>query len=87
MDDLLKIKNEYDAHYFLNKYSVADGTHAKEFERLWELFKDDGEAKVMLLWIQMSYDCYYKEEFEEQSLTNPFYYLETKIKEIEAREE
>ena len=63
-----KIKNEYDAFYFENKY--GQNTHEREFKILEEL---KGEKVADALgWIKTLYDCYYKNELEEG---NPFDYL------------
>lgn len=63
-----KIKNEYDAYYFENKY--GENTHKKEFELLSKLKGDKVESA--LSWIKKCYDCYYKDEL---SYDNPFNYL------------
>ena len=66
-----KIKNEYDAFYFENKY--GKNTHEEEFKILEEL---KGEKVTNALgWIKAQYDCHYKEEIENE-VDNPFDYLE-----------
>lgn len=80
---LNEIKDEYDAYYIENKY--GEGTHKEQFQKLREYLKDDGMSMRALNWISYCYDCYYKddEEYNVENYSNPFYYLETKIKEVE----
>ena len=71
-----KLKNEYDAFYIENKY--GSGTHKEEFELLSTL---KGEyVRNALAWIKDCYDCYYKDELEDD---NPFDYLESLLGETE----
>ena len=63
-----KIKNEYDAYFFENKYGT--NTHQKEFDLLSELKGD--KVDFAIGYIKTHYDCYYKNELEEG---NPFDYL------------
>lgn len=74
---LEKLKNEYDAFLMGNRYSWDDGenTHAKQFEILSKL--DDDKVKNALAWIHDCYDCYYKDELDEDSA---FAYLEMVIR-------
>lgn len=76
-ETLEKIKNEYDAYYFENKY--GDGTHKNEFELLENKLTKDLDKKA-LGWIKNCYDCYYKDELDEGS---PFAYLEKRLIEVE----
>lgn len=60
------IKNSYDAFYIGN--ICGKGTHEKEFELLAtlpELILDKGA----LCWLKYMYDCYYKDEFEDETGT------------------
>lgn len=61
-----KIKNSYDAFYIENKY--GKGTHNKEFELLATL-PDLSLEKGALCWIKHEYDCYYKEDYEDEKGT------------------
>lgn len=61
-----KIKNSYDAFYIENKY--GKGTHNKEFELLATL-PDLSLEKGALCWIKYQYDCYYKEDYEDEKGT------------------
>lgn len=61
-----KIKNSYDAFYIENKY--GKGTHEKEFELLATLPNLSLE-KGALCWIKYQYDCYYKEDYEDEKGT------------------
>ncbi len=63
------LKNEYDAFYFENKY--GEGTHPEEFKLLSELEGD--LVQNALGWIRDCYDCYYRNELDED---NAFTYLE-----------
>lgn len=58
-----KIKNSYDAFYIKNKY--GKGTHNKEFELLATL-PDLSLEKGALCWIKCQYDCYFKEDYEDE---------------------
>ena len=81
-EELLKLvdelENEYDAYFFTNKYGDLDNkenTHAKHFKELKQL---NGEKVISaLMWIRYCYDCYYKNELDENS---PFNYLREVIK-------
>lgn len=68
-----ELENEYDAFYFENKYGdfeSTENTHAKHFKALKQL---NGEKVInALMWIHDCYDCYYKNELDENS---PFNYL------------
>nr|DAP03740.1 MAG TPA: hypothetical protein [Caudoviricetes sp.] len=76
VDDLL---NEYDACYFINKYSELDkNTHRTQLSMLFELLKDDEQSMRALNWIKNAYDCYYKEEVKEDD-DNAFDYLKEVI--------
>ena len=76
-----KIKNEYDAFYFENKY--GKNTHEEEFKILEEL---KGEKVTNALgWIKAQYDCHYKEEIENE-VDNPFDYLEDLAKQEKENE-
>lgn len=76
IDDLL---NEYDAYYFINKYSELDkNTHRTQLSMLFELLKDDELSMRALNWIKNAYDCYYKEEVKEDA-DNAFDYLKEVI--------
>lgn len=76
IDDLL---NDYDAYYFINKYSELDkNTHGTQFSMLFELLKDDELSMRALYWIKNAYDCYYKEEVKEDN-DNVFNYLKKVI--------
>ena len=79
-----EIKDGYDAYYIENKYG-EEGTHKEQFEKLREYLKDDEMSMRALNWISQCYDCYYKddEDYNVENDSNPFYYLETKIKEVE----
>lgn len=71
---LEKIKNEYDAYYFENKY--GDETHKQEFDLINSILPE--KSKGSLSWIKNCYDCYYKDELNENSA---FAYLEQVIEE------
>lgn len=79
---LNEIKDEYDAYYIENKY--GEGTHKEQFKKLREHLKDDEMSMRALNWISQCYDCYYKDDkiYNIEGDANPFYYLETKIKEV-----
>lgn len=72
---LEKIKNEYDAYYIENKY--GDGTHKEEFDLINSILPD--KHKGSLNRIRNCYDCYYKNQLNENSA---FAYLEQILKEI-----
>ena len=69
-EELLKaldeIKESYDAFYFENKY--CDCTHKEQFEKLSQVNGLSLE-KGALCWIRYEYDCYYKNEFEDEKGT------------------
>ena len=66
IDDLL---NEYDAYYFINKYSeLEENTHGTQLSMLFELLKDDELSMRALNWIKNAYDCYYKEEIKKEKV-------------------
>lgn len=76
IDDLL---NEYDAYYFINKYSeLEENTHGAQLSMLFELLKDDELSMRALNWIKNAYDCYYKEEIKKEE-DNAFNYLKKVI--------
>lgn len=76
IDDLL---NEYDAYYFINKYSeLEENTHGTQLSMLFELLKDDELSMRALNWIKNVYDCYYKEEIKKEE-DNAFNYLKKVI--------
>ncbi len=76
VDELLE---EYDAYYFINKYSDLDkNTHGNQFGMLLELLKDDDMCMRALNWIKNAYDCYYKEQVKEDN-DNMFNYLKNAI--------
>lgn len=83
MEELNEIRESYDAFYFDNKYG-EESTHKEQFEKLRELLKDNELALRALNWISVNYDCYYKDEYNEGSNINPFYYLECEIKKLES---
>lgn len=73
MNEYLKaideLENNYDAYFMGNRYGT-ENTHAKQFELLSELKGD--KVQNALNWIHDCYDCYYKDELDENS---PFHYL------------
>lgn len=71
-----ELENEYDAYLMMNRYSHEEGknTHAKHFKLLAELKGD--KVPNALAWIHDCYDCYYKNELNEDS---PFNYLRETI--------
>ena len=76
IDELLE---SYDAYYFINKYSDLDkNTHGKQLKILYELFDNDYMCKKALNWIQYAYECYYKQQVEEDE-ENAFNYLKKAI--------
>lgn len=76
VDELL---DSYDAYYFINKYSELDkNTHGTQLSMLYELLKDDDMSMRALNWIKNAYDCYYKDEVEEED-DNAFNYLKKQI--------
>ena len=59
------IKESYDAFYIENKYGT--NTHLKEFELLSNL---KGEKVVNAInWIMFEYDCYYKDDYDDENGT------------------
>lgn len=81
MKELNEIKEGYDAFYFANKYG-EESTHKEQFKKLRELLKNDEMSQRALNWISNCYDCYYINEYNGEDNSNPFYYLECKIKEL-----
>ena len=83
LKSLNEIKNGYDAYYIENKYG-EETTHKEQFEKLREYLKDDGTSTRAFNWIPHCYDCYHKDDKVSniEGDANPFYYLETKIKEV-----
>lgn len=75
VDDLL---NEYDAYYIMNKYDEENNTHKKQFEMLIKLFENDSKSLRAIQWIHNCYDCYYKNQFENDD-ESPFAYLKGSI--------
>ena len=71
-----KLENEYDAYFVSNKY--GENTHQKEFDLLKELKGE--KVKNALAWIHNCYDCYYKNENDENG---PFEYLRLCAKGVE----
>lgn len=82
--DLLNIWTSYDAYYFANKYGEGT-THKEEFEKLNKLLNDNLSVRA-LSWILNCYDCYYKNEYDEKNDSNPFYYLQCKLNELEGKD-
>lgn len=82
-EELLKaldeIKESYDAFYIENKY--GSNTHQKQFDLLEQNVKGDKMPNA-LGWIKNCYDCYYKNEYEDESGT-AFEYIRNQIKEVE----
>lgn len=80
-EDLLKaldeIKEGYDAYYIQNKYG-DEKTHQKQFDMLKELKGD--KVPNALNWIADCYDCYYKDDYKDESGT-AFEYLRNLINE------
>lgn len=65
---LNNIKDSYDAFCIKNKY--GKGTHNKEFELLATLPDLSLEKGALCLcWIKYQYDCYYKEDYEDEKGT------------------
>lgn len=64
-----EIKDEYDAFYIANKYEsdVTKTTHGTQFAKLLELKGDKVTNAVH--WIAREYDCYYKNEYENEDDT------------------
>lgn len=75
LEALSRIKESYDAYYFMNKYG-DDGTHKEEFAVLSPLMVSDLD-KSALAWIKDCYDCYYKDELENHP--NAFDHLEFQL--------
>ena len=84
--DLLEIWKSYDAYYFANKYGEYT-THKEQFNRIYELLKDDKLSDKALGWIANCYDSYYKNEYDEKNDSNPFYYLQCKLNDLESKGE
>ena len=63
-----EIKENYDAFYFPNKYNFENNTHKEQFELLSTL-PNLSLIKGALCWIMQEYDCYYKEEYEDEKGT------------------
>lgn len=84
MDELNVIKNRYDAYFMGNRYDI-ENTHEDEFVYLRDLLKNDAKSQRALDWIHDCYDCFYKDDpdYNVQDDSNPFYYLECKIKELQ----
>lgn len=78
MKAINRILNYYDAYYFKNKYGEEDNTHKKEFDLLKEYFKKDITALRAIDWIKNKYDCYYKNEFNNDK-NSAFAYLKSKV--------
>ena len=82
-EELLKalddIKESYDAFYIENKY--GSNTHQKQFDLLEQNVKGDKMPNA-LGWIKNCYDCYYKNEYEDESGT-AFEYIRNQINEVE----
>lgn len=75
VDNLL---DSYDAYYIVNKYDLKNNTHKKEFEMLIDLFKDSEMNLRAIQWIHNCYDCYYKNQYENDE-ESPFNYLKESI--------
>lgn len=84
MNEYLKAIDEleynYDAYFMGNRYGT-ENTHAKQFELLSKLKGD--KVKNALAWIHDCYDCYYKDELEED---NAFNYLRGIVNETNRNE-
>lgn len=76
---LNEIKESYDAFYFENKYGNC--THQKQFELLATLPNLSLE-KGALCWIKYEYDCYYKDDYIDETGT-AFEYIRNIIREVE----
>ena len=61
-----EIKESYDAFYIENKYGT--NTHQKQFDLLEQNVKGDKMLNA-LGWIRNCYDCYYKDDFKDESGT------------------
>lgn len=72
IDDLW---NNYDAFLFYNKYE--ENTHKKQFELLEERFKQDKMSMKAIKWIKNCYDCFYKEDFNDDK--SAFAYLKKQL--------
>lgn len=72
IDDLW---NNYDAFLFNNKY--GENTHKKQFKLLAERFKQDEMSMKAIEWIKNRYDCYYKEDFNDDK--SAFAYLKKQL--------
>ena len=80
--DLLKIWDSYDAYYFANKYGEVS-THKDEFNRLYGLLGNYDMPNRALDWMRHCYDCYYKNEYENKDNSNPFYYLQCVLNDLQ----
>lgn len=84
-EELLKavdeLQNEYDAFTMMNRYSWEEdeNTHANQFKILIDAKLKGDKVVNALHWIHDCYDCYYKNEVEEDE-NNPFNYLRGVIK-------
>ena len=76
---LEKIKNEYDAYYFANKY--GDGTHKEEFDLIGSILQNDLDKRA-LDWIRFCYDAYYKNKLDD---TSAFAHLEKVLKGVDEK--
>ena len=72
IDDLW---NNHDAFLFYNKYE--ENTHKKQFELLEERFKQDEMSMKAIEWIKNCYDCYFKEDFNDDK--SAFAYLKKQL--------
>ncbi len=74
-----EIKESYDAFYFINKYDdLTNNTHKTQFELLSQV-KGLSLEKGALCWILNEYDCYYKDEYKDETGT-AFEYIRNLIK-------
>ena len=77
--ELIKVINDlwnnYDAFLFYNKYE--ENTHKKQFELLEERFKQDEMSMKAIKWIKNCYDCFYKEDFNDDK--SAFAYLKKQL--------
>lgn len=79
VEALDSILETYDAFYITNKYG-DNGTHELEFAVLLEYIftvndKPDELALRAIAWIKDCYDCYYKENYKDDSDDTAFSYL------------
>ncbi len=81
-EELLKaldeIKESYDAYYIENKYGT--NTHQRQFDLLEQNVKGD-LMQAALGWIKDCYDCYYKDDFKDES-GSAFEYIRQQINEV-----